>query len=85
LHQSYQGSTKTVINFDNEFWNNFEDYLNNIYRKSSVKSRYLYAKQYYRVILEGNAQSLIVLQNDKRIQVMKSLSVLSKFLGCYDK
>jgi hypothetical protein len=34
--------------------------------------------------LEGNAQSLIVLSISKRLQVMKSLSVLSKFMGCYD-
>ncbi len=76
--------TNTICNFDNEFWNNFEEYLNNIYRKSSVKYRYLYAKQYYRILLEGNAQSLIVLSISKRLQVMKSLSVLSKFMGCYD-
>jgi hypothetical protein len=49
-----------------------------------VKCRYLYAKQYYRILLEGNAQSLIVLSISKRLQVMKSLSVLSKFMGCYD-
>jgi hypothetical protein len=49
-----------------------------------VKSRFLYGKQYLRVLLEGNAQSLIVLPNDKRLQVMKSLSVLSKFMGCYN-
>ncbi len=80
---SYQ-DTNTICNFDNEFWNNFEEFLNNIYRKSSVKYRYLYAKQYYRILLEGNAQSLIVLSISKRLQVMKSLSVLSKFMGCYD-
>ena len=80
---SYQG-TREIFHIDNEFWNNFEEYLNNIYRKSSVKCRYLYAKQYFRILLEGNAQSLIVLPNDKRLQVMKSLSVLSKFMGCYD-
>jgi hypothetical protein len=50
-----------------------------------VKSRFLYAKQYHRVLVEGNAQSIVVLSNDKRLQVMKSLSVFSKFMGCYDK
>jgi hypothetical protein len=81
---SYQDNNQTY-NFDNEFWNSFEQYLNNIYRKSSVKSRFLYAKQYHRVVLEGNAQTLLVLSDQKRLQVMKSLSVLSKFMGCYDK
>ena len=60
---SYQGTRETEFNFDNEFWDNFEEYLNNIYRKSSVKSRFLYAKKYYGVILNGNAQSLIVYKN----------------------
>jgi hypothetical protein len=50
-----------------------------------VKCRYLYEKQYYQILFEGNAQCLIVLSNSKRLQVMKSLSVLSKFMGCYDK
>ncbi len=49
-----------------------------------MKCRYLYAKQYYQILFEGNAQCLIVLSNSKRLQVMKSLSVLSKFMGCYD-
>ena len=49
-----------------------------------MKCRYLYAKQYYQILLKGNAQPLIVLSSSKRLQVMKSLSVLSKFMGCYD-
>jgi intergrase/recombinase len=49
-----------------------------------VKPRFLNARQYHQVLLGGNAQSLIVLSNDKRLQVMKALSVLSKFMGCYD-
>ena len=81
---SYQGTRETVCSFNNEFWNNFEDYLKKSYRKSSVKCRYLYAKQYCHVITEENAQSLLSLSNDKRLQIMKSLSVLSKFMGCYD-
>jgi len=67
-----------------EFWNNFEEYLVKSYRKSSVRFRLLYAKQYQHVILEGNAQSLLVLPYNKRLQVMKSLAILSKYLGCYD-
>jgi hypothetical protein len=64
--RSYQDS-RHIYNLDNGYWNNFERYLKNIYRKSSVKSRFLYGKQYLRVLLEGNAQSLIVLPNDKKI------------------
>ena len=82
---SYQGTKETELNFDNEFWNNFEEYLEKSYRESSVRCRLLYAKKYFPVIKEENAQSLLVLSNHKRLQVMKSLAILSKFLGCYDK
>ena len=72
---SYQDTSQIYNRLDNEFWNNYEKYLKNSYRESSIPCRLLYAKQYYRVILEENAQSLIVLPNNKRLQKMKSLSV----------
>ena len=37
------------------------------------------------MLLEENAIDLLHLPNDKRIHVMKSLSNLAKFLGCYNK
>ena len=81
---SYQGINQTY-----NLTMNFGIALSNIriifIGKSSLKSRFLYAKKYYRVVLEGNAQSLIVLSNNKRLQVMNSISVFSKFRGCYDK
>ena len=82
---SYQGTRETICSFDNEFWNNFEEYLVKSYRKSSVRCRLLYAKKYFTVIKEENAQALLVLPYTKRLQVMKSLAILSKFLGCYDR
>lgn len=33
----------------------------------------------------GNAQEMLSLPNEKRIHVMKALSSLSKFVGCYDR
>jgi len=45
----------------------------------------LYAKKYFTVIKEENAQSFLYLSNDKRLQIMKSLAILSKYLGCYDR
>jgi len=85
--QIYQGTTtkKTEFNLDMGFWDNFEEYLVKSYRKSSVRCRLLYAKQYYRVITEENAQFLLVLPYNKKLQVMKSLAILSKYLGCYDR
>jgi Archaeal phage integrase len=86
LDQIYQGRTKKNIkDFDMEFWDNFEEYLIKLYRKSSVRCRLLYAKQYCHVITEENAQSLLSLSNYKRLQIMKSLAILSKYLGCYDR
>jgi hypothetical protein len=35
--------------------------------------------------LEGNAQDILSISNQKRLQVMKSLASLSKFMGCYDR
>jgi hypothetical protein len=34
--------------------------------------------------MNGNATDIQTFSNDKRLQVMKSLSVLSKFMECYD-
>ncbi|MGI9010571.1 MAG: hypothetical protein ACR2F1_05220 [Nitrososphaeraceae archaeon] len=82
---SYQGTRETICSFDNEFWNNFEEYLVKSYRKSSVRCGLLYAKKYFTIIKEENAQSLLALSYNKRLQVMKSLAILSKFLGCYDR
>ena len=35
--------------------------------------------------MEGNAQDILSLSEQKRLQVMKSLASLSKFMDCYDK
>ena len=36
-------------------------------------------------MLNGNAQEILSLPNEKRIHIMKALSSLSKFVGCYDR
>jgi hypothetical protein len=82
LHQSYQD---TIENIANKFWIDFEEYLNKSYRKSSVRCRLLYAKEYYHVITEENARDLLSLPYNKKLQIMKSLAILSKYLGCYDR
>jgi len=82
---SYQGTYETGYIFDNDFWIKFEEYLVKNYRKSSVRCRLLYAKKYLTVLTEENAQSILVLPINKKLQVMKSLAILSKFLGCYDR
>ena len=37
------------------------------------------------VITEENARNLLGLPHNKKLQVMKSLAILSKYLGCYDR
>jgi hypothetical protein len=45
-----------------------------------------YAKKFYRVLFQNDAQDLLDIESiEKKINVMKSLSVLSKYLGCYDR
>jgi hypothetical protein len=45
----------------------------------------LYAKKFYYVLLEEYAQDLLTLDEEKLMNVMKSLAALSKYLGCYDR
>ena len=68
-----------------EFWNKFKDYLRTTHREKSIRCRLAYSKKYYHVLLEENAQEILSLSDQKRLQVMKSLASLSKFMGCYDK
>jgi hypothetical protein len=68
-----------------EFWDRFKEYLKATHREKSVVCRLSYAKKYYHILMNGNAIDIQSISNDKRLQVMKSLSILSKFMGCYDK
>jgi len=68
-----------------EFWNRFKDYLKATHREKSIICRLSYAKKYYNILINGNATDIQSVSHDKRLQIMKSLSVLSKFMGCYDK
>ena len=36
-------------------------------------------------MINGDASDIQSTSKDKKLQIMKSLSVLSKFMGCYDK
>jgi hypothetical protein len=51
----------------------------------TVKVRFNYAKKYCHVLLEENAQSLLELESQQvRLNVMKSLTLLARYLGHYD-
>jgi hypothetical protein len=49
-----------------------------------MKAKFSYARQYYKVLADQNASILLRLQPTKRVHVMKAMSTLSKFLGCYN-
>ena len=68
-----------------EFWDKFKEYLKATHREKSVVCRLSYAKKYYHVLINGDATDIQFTSKDKKLQIMKSLAVLSKFMGCYDK
>ena len=68
-----------------EFWNNFKVYLKTTHRDKSIICRLSYAKKYYHILINGDASDIQSTSKDKKLQIMKSLAILSKFLGCYDR
>ena len=67
-------------------WEKFHVWLiGKKYSKCYVKDLYSYAKQYYPSLLKGDFSEIRDLSEGLRPHVIKSLSALSKFLGCYDR
>jgi hypothetical protein len=72
-------------NNNNLDWLAFKDYLSKHYNRNTTKARLCYAKRYYHVLLNEDASDLLDIESQqKRLNVMKSLTLLSRFLGCYD-
>jgi hypothetical protein len=69
---------------DNAFWEQYKVHLSTATNNETRNDRISYAKKYYSILYSGNASELLTLSNDKRIHAMKSISSLSKYLGCYD-
>jgi hypothetical protein len=68
-------------------WLAFKDYLLKTCKsnRNTAKARICYAKKFYHVLLENDGQVLLTMESQqKRLNVMKSLTLLSKYLGCYD-
>jgi hypothetical protein len=66
-------------------WLSFKDYLLKHYNKNTTKARLCYAKRYYHVLLNEDASDLIAVESQQtRLNIMKSLTLLARFLGCYD-
>jgi hypothetical protein len=62
----------------------FHRFLLQSMNEKSAQSRVRYAKQFAHVLRTGEAQQLLQLSPEKRLHVMKSLTCLSKFLGCHN-
>jgi hypothetical protein len=53
--------------------------------KDSAGDRLRYAIQFADVLQTGEASTLLQLPPDKRIHIMKTLTLLARFQGCYDR
>jgi hypothetical protein len=72
-------------NFDSVFWEQYKKFLYNSLSKDTASDRMLYARKYFYILSGENVCELLTLNGEKRNHVMKSLAILSKYLGCYDK
>lgn len=69
-------------------WSQFKAYLLQRMTKRTAEQRMRYAKKYYQILLSNNGdnrnaqqQSLLQMQGDKRIHIMKAISSLARFTG----
>ena len=51
----------------------------------TMKTRIAYARKCYNLLVTGDFSEIMEFSNDKKKHIMKSLALLSKYLGCYDK
>jgi intergrase/recombinase len=65
----------------------FQEYLESTLKleKATVRNRMVYARKYYRLLETWNLSELLKLSNEKRGHIMRSLSLLSKYQGKYEK
>ena len=66
------------------FWNHFKEYLQTQNNTNTINDRLNYAKKYYYILQNNDPSDILSLSFDKRIHIMKALTSLSKFSGCYD-
>ena len=71
--------------FDTVFWEEYKKFLYNSLSKDTASDRFSYGKKYFYILSGENINELLMLNGEKRNHVMKSLAILSKYLGCYDK
>jgi hypothetical protein len=83
-------SSQQLLQID---WLDFREYLSKTCNQNTIKIRLFYAKKYSHVLTGrsseyyhyAGANSLLQLSAEKRLNVQKSITALSKFLGIYDQ
>jgi intergrase/recombinase len=67
-------------------YDRFAQYLVSIgLNQITMKTRMAYARRYYHLLVTGDFSEIMEFSNDKKKHIMKSLALLSKYLGCYYK
>ncbi len=67
-------------------YDRFAQYLVSIgLNQVTMKTRLAYARKYYHLLVTGDFSEIMEFSNDKKKHIMKSLALLSKYLGCYNK
>jgi hypothetical protein len=66
-------------------WVEFKKYVQNKYRKTTAKRVMCYANRYYQILESGNVGQLNSVPSTTRSAAIKSLIIISKYLGCYDQ
>jgi hypothetical protein len=66
-------------------WVEFKKFVYGKYRKTTAKRVMCYANRYYRVLESGNVGQLNAVPSTVRANVIKSIIVISKYIGCYEQ
>jgi hypothetical protein len=66
-------------------WPEFKKYVQNKYRKTTAKRVMCYANRYYHVLESGQIGQLNAVPSTTRSEVIKSLIIITKYIGCYEQ
>ena len=67
-------------------YDKFLQYMESIgLNRVTMKTRMAYARRYDHLLVTGDFSEIMEFSNDKKKHIMKSLALLSKYLGCYDR
>ncbi len=82
-----QSNDNSLVNDEKQIdYDRFTQYLVSIgINQLTMKTRMAYARKYYHLLVTGDFSEIMEFSNDKKKHIMKSLALLSKYLGCYDK